>query len=56
MEILKLGVRMTSIERILRGISCVHKRMRYASCGYCPKSCRVECPDCGLVWLFDEQY
>ena len=37
------------------GAFCSHERMRHASCSYCaPRPCRVECPDCGLTWLLDE--
>jgi hypothetical protein len=45
---------MTRFERILRGLSCVHPRMRAVSCGECSRPCRIECPDCGLTWMFED--
>lgn len=38
------------------GAYCVHQRMRAVRCGstICVRPCRVECPDCGLVWMFGE--
>lgn len=48
-----MSERLRDLMRRLRGMSCEHKRMRYASCQYCKKRkmpCRVECPDCGLTW------
>lgn len=35
-------------------INCEHTRMKYASCEYCKKPCRVECIDCGFTWMFGE--
>ena len=40
--------RFTSVQRVLRGLSCTHRRMRYRRCAHCSRACRVECPDCGL--------
>ncbi len=48
--------------RILRGITCTHRRMRGAPCSECARRgppwsrlCRVyECPDCGLTWMTGE--
>ncbi len=39
-----------------KGAFCLHPRMRYVSCGsaLCKRPCRVECPDCGLSWMFGE--
>jgi hypothetical protein len=42
------------VEDILRGMFCEHRRMRLAKCEYCKTPCRVECPDCGLSWMFGE--
>jgi hypothetical protein len=36
------------------GAFCTHPRMRYRSCGYCTRPCRVECPTCGLTWMLNE--
>ncbi len=46
--------RRSRIAQILIGLTCTHRRMRGVSCGYCKKTCRVECPDCGLSWMFYE--
>lgn len=37
-----------------KGAFCTHKRMRYQSCGNCPRPCMVTCPDCGLTWMLYE--
>ena len=41
-----------------KGAYCTHARMQYRSCGdeggMCKAPCRVECPDCGLFWLFED--
>ena len=45
-----------NVDQILKGITCTHKKMRYMKCQNCKKSCRVECPDCGLYWMFEDDY
>lgn len=42
------------IRRILRGIACVHRRMKSVACGCGRKACYLECPDCGLTWWLCE--
>jgi len=37
-----------------RGAYCTHRKMQYARCSYCPHNCRVECPECGFTWMFNE--
>ena len=47
-----------NVRLILKGITCDHRRMRYAFCECCKgvakTPCRVECPDCGLQWMLNE--
>jgi hypothetical protein len=38
------------------GAMCTHQRMRRKKCAYCTKSCQLECPDCGFIWLYEWDY
>jgi hypothetical protein len=45
------------MREILRGLECVHIRMKRRGCSECAargKTCRLECPDCGLIWMDEE--
>jgi len=42
---------------VLKGLSCVHTRMRRVGCSECVargRKCRLECPECGLTWMDEE--